>query len=199
MTEEKIITAKTPETTAIPPEADHEEDFPFFRMEPVKEPMDVWKIVSIFLAVCLTVTIFMLTSPGRNKLPELGETEDPADWVTILQNRIGELEEENNALLALNKELNETNESLSKRVMELLNECNALSMQIEKGGMSAEEQEELTSMVNNYNLLIDTYIALLRGDTSAAKTNADKLVANSGQLSAEARNALYVILEYMEK
>lgn len=181
------------------PNPEQTNDYPFFTSAPAKPKTTGWKLLTLALAVCLAGTVYLLATGWRPVSGSSEETLITIDDYTMVQDKALKLERENKDLTAENQRLKEENNGLSNRVIELLNECNDLSMKLEQGSLSDEELQEISDTVDSYNMLINCYVALLRRDTTTLNNNVQILMEQVNDLPPDARNALYILLEYMDK
>lgn len=181
-------------TTPIP-----EEEYPFFTAAPAKKSAAGWKIATAILASCLAVTGYLLaTGFSLSPAPEGSDTAD----VTALQSQVDQLIAEKQDLEGQVDELTQQNNQLSARILSLLNECNELTRNLEQsknGGLTESQVTKMQKDLESTQLVLDSYIAMLRRDKETLSANVDSLMAQVNDLPAEARNALYILLECMDR
>ncbi|MBR2048705.1 MAG: hypothetical protein IJ960_08935 [Oscillospiraceae bacterium] len=178
----------------------HQEEYPFFTAAPAKKSPTGWKIAAALLASCLAVSVYFNVTglPFGSPAPESGTS----DQHTALELQVQELTETNRTLEARINELTGENTELTNRVVSLLNECNELNRELEQGkngGLTETEVLKMQKDLENYNLILDSYIAMLRRDSNTLSANVEVLMAQANDLPGEARNALYILLEYMDR
>lgn len=178
------------------------EDYPFFTATPVKTKATGWKVLCLVLTAALAVSGYLLWSgwsfrqDGQNADPELDGR------LAALQTRVDTLESEKAELQSEVEKLTGQNTSQANRIIELLNQCNNLSMKLEQaknGTLSQEDIAEISNTIEAYELLIEANVALLQGDRVTLETCVRQLVQEEKTLPANARTALYVLLEYMDQ
>jgi hypothetical protein len=177
-----------------------QEEYPFFTAAPVRKSSAGWKIATAVLASCLAVSVYFNVTgirPG-SPAPESGTDETGIP----LQQQVQELTDANLELESRISQLNEENTQLTNRVVSLLNECNELSRTLEQGkngGLTDQEVIKMQKDLESTQLVLDSYIAMIRRDSKTLNANVDILMSQVNDLPGEARNALYILLECMDR
>ena len=174
-------------------------DYPFFVATPQKPKNTGWKVTCCVLAAALAASVYLLATGFSLKQ---GNAADPGEAVDVaqLQSAVLTLEAEKNSLTTELEALQEQNMAQANRIIDLLNECNQLSMQLAQADMDSlteEELEALTKTIGNYELIIKAQTAMIQKDKLTLEACVQELKANMDELPVTVKAALYVIMEYM--